>query len=254
MAGRKAAAQEDQISGWASAEHRATAHAVHKAAEVKTAFATWHDRIAPLFESSRHAHIVDCSPGRVPVERRERFVDASPVRKVLCLVQWRVDTLVCGAISLPVQSIVRAHAIRLIPFVASDLGAAVQAFLDGCITEPRFAMPGYGERELSAESSIRLDLDLSRHCIETEIKRLHNRAISDFFRASKPSDKEAVERVVALTQLALASFDFPALRSMYPSLAGRTRARVVLEQMQDCLVIRIDGRRIAPEVACGAGR
>jgi hypothetical protein len=252
VAGRKAPSEEDQISGWRQDAFRIAGRTAGKALEVKAAFATWHDRIAPLFDTSRHAHIVEAVPGRVQVERRECFGDDSPVGKVLCLVEWGVGTLVCGAISRPVQAIAAAHGIQVFPFIAGGLHGVVQAWLDGRIQDARYAMPGHGQREKHIPSRTILVLDLSRHCIETEIKRLNSRAVSDYFRAGKAKDKEAIEQIVALTQQALASLDFPGLRGTHAPLAGRTDARVELAKERGRLVIRIDGLAIASEDPSGA--
>jgi hypothetical protein len=88
-------------------------------------------------------------------------------------------------------------------------------------------------------------LDLSRHCVETEIKRRYNRAISDYFRADEQS-RRCLARVIDLTQLALESLDFNHLRSEYAPLAGHSDAQVVLVRDADRLSILIDGRAIDP--------
>ncbi len=113
---------------------------------MKAAFATWHERIAPLFDTSRHVHLFEFLPGCIPIERRECFTSESPVRNVLCLVEWEVGTLVCGAISRPVQAIVLAHGIQIIPFVAGDLREVLQAWRDGRIHNLQYAMPGHRNR------------------------------------------------------------------------------------------------------------
>jgi len=66
--------------------------------------------------------------------------------------------------------------------------------------------------------SLKLRLDLSRHCIETEIKRLHNRSVTQYFNSKK--DKHQLETRIEVMKNALESFDFPYLRSRYPLLSG----------------------------------
>jgi predicted Fe-Mo cluster-binding NifX family protein len=113
---------------------------------MKAAFATWNDRIAPLFDTSRQAHIVEVLSGCVFKEHRECFQDQTPVGKVLCLVEWDVTTLVCGAISRPLHVIVTAHGIQVISFVAGNLVEVMNAWLEDRIHETGYAMPGYGHR------------------------------------------------------------------------------------------------------------
>ncbi|MBC2712022.1 MAG: hypothetical protein HGJ94_13870, partial [Desulfosarcina sp.] len=71
-----------------------------------------------------------------------------------------------------------------------------------------------------------IELDLKRHCIETEMKRRYNAAISRYFKAD--SDKTDLEKELALLQQALQAFDFQQLRSRWPVLSGGSGCRVFL--------------------------
>lgn len=86
-----------------------------------------------------------------------------------------------------------------------------------------------------------LPLDLSRHCIETEIRRRHARRIRDDFK--QPEKRQRLERDLDLLQEALETFDLAALRARHPALAGQTDHRVALDRdPQDSLRIVIDGQ------------
>ncbi len=103
-------------------------------------------------------------------------------------------------------------------------------------------MAASGEKAVFA-----LQLDLTRHCIETEIKRRRNRAVSDYFRAirSPTADlKQSSEQIIALTDKALQGLDFCRLRSTHAPLAGHSRAHVVLVWDGDQLSIRINGQAV----------
>ena len=113
---------------------------------MKAAFTTWNNRIAPVFDVARTVCIVEADEGKIVAECLEAFKDALPVQKVLCLVQWEVDTLVCGAISRSLQSILTAQSIRVIAFVAGELHEVIGAWLAGRIEDNVFAMPGYAGR------------------------------------------------------------------------------------------------------------
>lgn len=63
-----------------------------------------------------------------------------------------------------------------------------------------------------------IPLDLHRHCVETEIRRLHNRALRTALAPGGLSP--ALEARLQLLQQALETFDFPRLRSLDPILAG----------------------------------
>ena len=91
---------------------------------------------------------------------------------------------------------------------------------------------------------LKIQLDLSEHCIETEIKRHHNRAISEYFKAEK--DKRLIEKTIELTRQALETLDFARLRSKYPQLNGNTNQQIVLSMDDYRFSIAIDGRAIEP--------
>ena len=73
---------------------------------------------------------------------------------------------------------------------------------------------------------MKIVLDLKRHCIETEMKRCMNTAISRYFKAD--SEKIDLEYEIALLQQAYQVFDFLQLRSRWPALSGGSEIRVFL--------------------------
>ncbi len=118
---------------------------------MKAAFATWNNRIAPVFDVARRIHLVETEAGKAVRETQVALVDDLPVQKAIRLAELGVGTLVCGAISRPLQVTVAAQGIQIIPFVAGDLREVIQAWLAGALDSDSFAMPGYfgvGRRRL----------------------------------------------------------------------------------------------------------
>jgi predicted Fe-Mo cluster-binding NifX family protein len=109
---------------------------------MKTAFATWNNRIAPVFDVARHIHIVEAESGRIVREAREELTDDVPAHKALHLAELDISTLVCGAISRPLQAMVAAYGIRVVPFVAGDLREVIEAWHSNRLKKDIFAMPG----------------------------------------------------------------------------------------------------------------
>lgn len=109
---------------------------------MKAAFAHWDHRIAPVFDIARQIHVVAAESGRIAAEAEEVLADDLPLQKVIRLAELSVDTLVCGAISRPLHAMVAAYGIRVIPFVAGELGEVIQAWLSGGLEGGDFAMPG----------------------------------------------------------------------------------------------------------------
>jgi predicted Fe-Mo cluster-binding NifX family protein len=109
---------------------------------MKAAFATWNNRIAPVFDVARELHIVETESGRIVGETERALVEDTPVQKAHRLAEFGIETLICGAISRPMQAMVSAYGIRVIAFVAGDLRDIIEAWLRGTLAEDRFGMPG----------------------------------------------------------------------------------------------------------------
>lgn len=109
---------------------------------MKTAFAYWENRIAPVFDTARQIHIVEAGSGKIIGEAQQQLPEAPAVHKVLRLVELDIETLVCGAISRSLQGMVVAYGIQVIAFVAGDLQGIIQAWLQGNFRRDAFAMPG----------------------------------------------------------------------------------------------------------------
>jgi predicted Fe-Mo cluster-binding NifX family protein len=113
-----------------------------KAQAMKAAFAHWNKRIAPVFDTARAVHVVEARDGAIISETQALLPEELPLHKALRLAELGVDTLVCGAISRAADELVAAYAIRVIPFVAGDLGEVIRAWLNGTLARDAFTMPG----------------------------------------------------------------------------------------------------------------
>jgi len=109
---------------------------------MKTAFAYWDNRIAPVFDVARMVRIMESDNGRITGELEALLEDGSPVRRSINLSQLGIATLVCGAISRPFLEMIQSNGIKVIPFIAGDLEEVIRAWLDGELTHVRFSMPG----------------------------------------------------------------------------------------------------------------
>jgi predicted Fe-Mo cluster-binding NifX family protein len=116
---------------------------------MKTAFAAWNNRIAPVFDVARQIHIVKTESGRIVAETQAELTDDVPSHKALHLAELNIGTLGCGAISQPLQAMIAAYGIRVVSFVAGDLREVIEACLRGRLEKDVFAMPGCRGRHRS---------------------------------------------------------------------------------------------------------
>ncbi len=88
-----------------------------------------------------------------------------------------------------------------------------------------------------------IQLDLSTHCIETELKRQYNKSISDYFKAGL-KERRSMEPAIDMIRLALETFDFAKLRAGYPALSGGTSHKIILSCIDKNFAITIDDKTI----------
>ena len=112
----------------------------------KTAFSYWNSRIAPVFDIAQRLRVVEIESGRIICETEETLTGDLMVHKVRYLTESGIDTLVCGAISTQFSELMVAYGIRVISFVAGDLGDVIAAWCNGSIDSRSFDMPGCTER------------------------------------------------------------------------------------------------------------
>lgn len=92
---------------------------------------------------------------------------------------------------------------------------------------------------------MKIKLNLSKHCIQTEAKRLYNQSVSQYFQAA--GESRQLEEKIEILKEVLEKCDFPGLRSIYPELAGNYAGKASLTiDSQKRIVILINGREICP--------
>ena len=86
-----------------------------------------------------------------------------------------------------------------------------------------------------------IKLDLSRHCIATETKRLYNKSVSLYFKPD--ANTELLEKEITILQNALEILDFAYLRSAYKELAGNYDGKITLSMdNKNRPLIKINGK------------
>jgi hypothetical protein len=98
----------------------------------------WQDRIAPVFDVGGRILVLTERVG----EREEHvLVRSEPFHRAEDLLRLGVGTLICGAISRPMQEAINASGITVVGFVAGDLERVIEAWEQGKLDEA-FDMPG----------------------------------------------------------------------------------------------------------------
>ncbi len=94
---------------------------------------------------------------------------------------------------------------------------------------------------------MKIPLNLSRHCIETESKRIYEESIKQYFKAPDSKRPELEEKIEGLRSF-LEYTDFNHLRSRHQALAGGEGGKAVLYLLgKDLYEIEIDGTIYRPQ-------
>ena len=107
----------------------------------------WAGRISPVFDVAGRLLLVDFDNG-VEVGREEEALDQrDPSGRVRRLAQLGPDVLICGAISRPLELMLMAAGVQVIPQTCGPVDAVLQAFATGRMDPQTFLMPGcFGRR------------------------------------------------------------------------------------------------------------
>jgi predicted Fe-Mo cluster-binding NifX family protein len=74
--------------------------------------------------------------------RQESLPDEAPERRTQRLQILGVETLICGAISRPLEALLAANGIEVIPRICGETEDVLRAFQSAGLQDDQFAMPG----------------------------------------------------------------------------------------------------------------
>jgi predicted Fe-Mo cluster-binding NifX family protein len=114
---------------------------------MKAALTVWEGRVSPVFDVSREALVLTIENGAVGARSHESIDTPSAANKIDRLVEMGVQTVICGAISEPLQHELTVRGLKVIAFVAGEIDDVVASFLAGTLPTPLLSMPGCCRRQ-----------------------------------------------------------------------------------------------------------
>ena len=109
---------------------------------MKIAVPTWRNRVAPVFDVAGRLVLVEVADGEEVGRCEETLGSLGLERRAARLVELGVDTLICGAVSQPLEVLLAGSGIQVLARVCGDVEEILQAFRAGTLEEERYAMPG----------------------------------------------------------------------------------------------------------------
>lgn len=102
----------------------------------------WQGRVSPVFDVAGQVLLIELEESVEKSRREQLLPDEGPDRRVDRIAEQGVGTLICGAISRLLESLLVARGIHVIPQVCGSVDEVLDAFNAGELHDERFAMPG----------------------------------------------------------------------------------------------------------------
>lgn len=109
---------------------------------MKVAIPVWQGRISPVFDVAGQLLVVELNGSTEIARRQETLPDEAPDHRIQRLLALGIETLICGAISRPLEAMLAAAGIEVVPRICGDVEEVLRAFLSAGLQDDQFAMPG----------------------------------------------------------------------------------------------------------------
>jgi predicted Fe-Mo cluster-binding NifX family protein len=106
------------------------------------ALPVWQGRISPVFDVAGQLLVVDLRDSTIPTRRLEILPEEAPELRAQRVQALGIETLICGAVSRPLEALLTAKRIEVLPRICGDVEEVLQAFMSERLRDDRFAMPG----------------------------------------------------------------------------------------------------------------
>ncbi len=90
--------------------------------------------------------------------------------------------------------------------------------------------------------TIKLKLDLKKHCIQTELIKLYNKAVNSYFKGI--GNIENLEFKIESLKNVLSEYNFGKLRTVYPELSGGSDCNVLMIISKNQISLHINNKLI----------
>jgi len=102
----------------------------------------WQGRVSPVFDVAGQLLVIKLNGSVEGARRQESLPDEAPERRAQRLQALGVETLICGAISRPLEAFLAAGGIEVVPRICGEAEEVLRAFLSAGLQDDQFAMPG----------------------------------------------------------------------------------------------------------------
>ena len=108
--------------------------------------ASWAGRVSPVFDVAKRLTVVDVEAGRQLHREELALEEQDPIRRAQRVAAAGVGVLICGAISRPLEQMLTAGGVEVIPQTCGPVDQVLAAFVTGGLDGGAFLMPGCRRR------------------------------------------------------------------------------------------------------------
>jgi len=109
---------------------------------MRVAISDYEDRVSPVFDVAAHLTVVEYEKETEISRSGYQLETLDPYKRAEFLEKLRIDTLICGAISRPLELLLVEKGITVYGRVCGDVAEVLQAFMAGKLSDPCFQLPG----------------------------------------------------------------------------------------------------------------
>ena len=112
---------------------------------MKVAVTVWENTVSTVCDFSSRLLVFNVMGDEVKNRSFMPFETRILPERVNQLEALGVEVLLCGAISRPLERMIRASGVKVIPCLRGSIEEVIGAYLDGSLSDARFILPGFGQ-------------------------------------------------------------------------------------------------------------
>jgi predicted Fe-Mo cluster-binding NifX family protein len=113
---------------------------------MRIAIPEWQGRVSPVFDVAVNLLLIDVESGQEMRREERRLLRMDLLARVCEFLSFGAGTLICGAISAPVEARLVASGVRVVGFTCGMVDDVLAAYLRGELANRLFIMPGCKRR------------------------------------------------------------------------------------------------------------
>src|SRR4030042_5129391 len=111
---------------------------------MKVAVTVWEDTVSTVCDFCSRLLVFDVMGDEVKNRSFMPFETGILPERANQLEELGVEVLLCGAISRPLERMIRASGVKVIPCLCGSIEEVIGAYMDGGLSDARFILPGFG--------------------------------------------------------------------------------------------------------------